>query len=57
MTEEFGLFIGGKWTTPEGTKRFVTRNPATGEELGSFVSGTEKDATRAIDAAQNGGEE
>jgi aldehyde dehydrogenase (NAD+) len=52
MTEEFGLFIGGKWEKPAGAKRFVTKSPATGEELGSFVSATEKDALRAIDAAQ-----
>jgi aldehyde dehydrogenase (NAD+) len=52
MTEEFGLFIGGKWEKPAGAKRFVTRNPATGEELGSFISASEKDTVRAIDAAQ-----
>jgi aldehyde dehydrogenase (NAD+) len=52
MTEEFGLFIGGKWEKPAGAKRFVTKNPATGEELGSFVSASEKDTVRAIDAAQ-----
>ena len=52
MTEEFGLFIGGKWVVPAGAKRFVTKNPATGEELGSFVSATEKETTQAVDAAQ-----
>ena len=51
MSQEFGLFIGGKWEVPPGAKRFVTKNPATGEELGSFVSATAADARRAIEAA------
>jgi alpha-ketoglutaric semialdehyde dehydrogenase len=49
---KFGLFIGGKWVTPKGTQRFSTRNPATGEELASFVLGRPQDATAAVDAAQ-----
>ncbi len=49
--EEHGLFIDGKWETPTGAKRFTTRNPATGEELGSFVSATAKDGERAVSAA------
>jgi aldehyde dehydrogenase (NAD+) len=51
MSEEFGLFIGGKWESPAGAKRFVTRSPSTGEELGSFVAATAADATRAIETA------
>ena len=49
--DEHGLFIDGKWETPTGAKRFTTRNPATGEELGSFVSATTKDVERAVSAA------
>jgi alpha-ketoglutaric semialdehyde dehydrogenase len=48
---EYGLFIDGRWESPPGAKRFSTRNPATGEELGSFVSGQPADVGRAIDAA------
>ncbi len=51
MSQEFGLFIGGKWEVPSGAKRFATRSPSTGEELGSFVAATSDDARRAIEAA------
>lgn len=47
----FGLFIGGTWVTPPGSSRFSTHNPATGEEVGSFVSGTPKDVDAAVTAA------
>jgi alpha-ketoglutaric semialdehyde dehydrogenase len=50
--EEFGLFINGKWVTPPKAARFETINPATKEPVGSFVSATPADVTRAIDAAQ-----
>jgi alpha-ketoglutaric semialdehyde dehydrogenase len=49
--EEFGLFIGGKWESPSGAKRFETINPTTREPLGSFVAGTPADVGRAIGAA------
>jgi acyl-CoA reductase-like NAD-dependent aldehyde dehydrogenase len=50
--QKFGLFIGGKWVTPKGTQRFSTRNPATGEELASFVAGRPEDVSNAVAAAQ-----
>ncbi|MCI4329974.1 MAG: aldehyde dehydrogenase family protein, partial [Thermoplasmata archaeon] len=50
-TTQHGLFIDGKWESPAGSSRFVTRNPATCEELGSFVSGRAEDADRAVEAA------
>jgi alpha-ketoglutaric semialdehyde dehydrogenase len=49
--EEFGLFIGGKWESPAGAKRFETINPATREPLASFVSGTAADVDRAVASA------
>ncbi|HTZ61679.1 MAG TPA: aldehyde dehydrogenase family protein [Thermoplasmata archaeon] len=49
--EEFGLFIGGKWTSPAAAKRFETINPATREPVASFVAGTPEDVDRAITAA------
>ncbi|MDE1880708.1 MAG: aldehyde dehydrogenase family protein [Euryarchaeota archaeon] len=49
--EEYGLFIDGKWESPGGASRFTTRNPATGEVLGSFVSATAKEVDRAVSAA------
>jgi alpha-ketoglutaric semialdehyde dehydrogenase len=49
--EEYGLFIGGKWTNPAKAKRFKTINPATREPVGSFVVGTPDDVARAVGAA------
>jgi acyl-CoA reductase-like NAD-dependent aldehyde dehydrogenase len=49
---EFGLFIGGAWVTPKGAKRFTTHNPATGEELASFVAGRPEDVDAAVTAAE-----
>ena len=51
MTEEFGLFIHGTWTSPANAKRFETTNPANGERMGSFVSATPEDVAHAIDVA------
>ncbi len=48
---EYGLFIGGRWETPDGARRFTTVNPATGEPVGSFVAGTAADVERAVRAA------
>jgi len=48
----YGLFIGGKWIEPTGSKRFESVNPATREAVGSFVQGTAADADRAVGAAQ-----
>jgi aldehyde dehydrogenase (NAD+) len=47
-----GLFIGGKWTEPDGRKRFTTLNPTNRQTVGSFVSATVKDVDAAIASAQ-----
>ncbi len=51
MAREYGLFLEGKWTVPEGAKRFRSTNPANGEEVASFVAATADDVQRAIAAA------
>jgi alpha-ketoglutaric semialdehyde dehydrogenase len=51
MTEEYGLFIDGKWVVPPGAKRFQTVSPIHREPVGSFVQGTIQDAQSAIEAA------
>ena len=51
MTESFGLFIDGQWTSPPGVRRFETINPATKEPVASFVSGSAEDVGRAVTAA------
>ena len=43
------MLINGEWLTDAPT--FPVFNPATGEEIGQVADGTERDATRAIDAA------
>ncbi|MGD0249628.1 MAG: aldehyde dehydrogenase family protein [Thermoplasmata archaeon] len=50
-TEQFGLFIGGKWVVPARAQRFETINPATRETVGSFVAGTPMDVDAAVSAA------
>ncbi|MCI4357894.1 MAG: aldehyde dehydrogenase family protein [Thermoplasmata archaeon] len=47
-----GLFIGGRWTDPTGATKFTTINPATGETVGEFVSGTAEDVGAAIASAR-----
>jgi alpha-ketoglutaric semialdehyde dehydrogenase len=51
MSDEFGLFVDGKWTSPAGRERFETINPATGERVGSFVRATAEDVRSATGAA------
>ncbi|MCI4322582.1 MAG: aldehyde dehydrogenase family protein [Thermoplasmata archaeon] len=48
---EYGLYIHGTWESPPNAPRFQTKNPATGALVGSFVSATAEDATRAVTAA------
>ncbi len=43
------MLINGEWLT--NTPTFPVFNPATGEEIGQVVDGTEQDAARAIGAA------
>src|SRR5208282_266395 len=52
MEASYGLFIDGRWAAPPKAKRFETRNPATREPVGSFVSGTAEDAVRAVASAK-----
>jgi acyl-CoA reductase-like NAD-dependent aldehyde dehydrogenase len=49
---EFGLFIDGHWTTPQGASHFETRSPTNGEVLARFVSGRPADVSDAVAAAQ-----
>ena len=48
--ETYGHYIGGKFVT-EGEETFESRNPATGETIGTFRRGDETDVERAIEAA------
>src|SRR3989454_10021500 len=52
MVQDYGFYIGGKWTNPRARKRFETLNPATGEVLATFPMGTKDDVAVAVKAAK-----
>lgn len=52
MGTDYGVYIDGKWKPSRGTGRIESRNPATGEALGTFSRGTAEDVRTAVDAAQ-----
>ncbi|OUS93310.1 NAD-dependent succinate-semialdehyde dehydrogenase [Rhodococcus sp. NCIMB 12038] len=49
------LYIGGKWCDASDTSTFDVLDPATGEVLATVASGSEEDARRAVDAADEAG--
>ena len=49
---EIGTFyINGKFVTPKGTEKIALINPATEEEIGFVVAGSEEDVDLAVEAA------
>ena len=52
MVSEYGFYINGKWTKPEGRKTLATTNPATGEVLAEFLQGTKEDVDAAARSAK-----
>ena len=48
---EFGLFIGGEWSSPVGDL-IESRNPATGDLLGKVSRAGVEDIDRAVAAAR-----
>ena len=51
--QEYGLYIDGKWIKSSSGKTFDTKNPASGEILATFQSGTSDDVFHAGEAAEN----
>ena len=50
----FGLFINGQWTGPKtSTDTIESRNPATGDVLGSITAAGADDIDAAVAAARN----
>ncbi len=45
-------YVDGEWTEGSSESTFVSKNPATGETLGTFHRGTETDVSRALSAAK-----
>src|SRR5512134_2272112 len=51
-TETSKNYIGGEWVDASGDETFDTRNPATGETIGTFPRSTGDDVDRAVEAAK-----
>jgi len=49
-------YVGGEWIQGAGEETFTSENPATGEILGTFHRGTEKDVRRAVTEAEEASE-
>jgi succinate-semialdehyde dehydrogenase/glutarate-semialdehyde dehydrogenase len=49
------LYIGGKWCDASDSSTFDVLDPANGEVLATVASGSEDDARRAVDAADEAG--
>lgn len=51
LDKEYLLYIDGEWT--KGTKgdTLISTNPSNGEELATFISGTDEDVDNAVEAA------
>lgn len=50
--KEFKLFINNQWVDAENGKTFVSRCPATGEELAKLAAASENDVNKAVAAAK-----
>jgi acyl-CoA reductase-like NAD-dependent aldehyde dehydrogenase len=45
-------YIGGEWVEASGDETFESRNPATGEAIGTFPRSSVEDVDRAVEAAK-----
>ena len=51
-TQDYGLYIGGKYVQPEGALRLPVSNPATGEEWATIVNARAQDVDEAVKVAR-----
>src|SRR5947209_7241220 len=51
-TQDYGLYIGGKYVQPDGASRLPVSNPATGETWATIVSARAQDVDEAVRAAK-----
>jgi len=51
-TQDYGLYIGGKYVQPEGAPRLPVSNPATGEEWATIVNARTEDVNEAVRVAR-----
>ena len=52
LNSEYGLFINGKWVSPQSKKKFSSINPATEEVLAKISQGNQADVDKAVKAAR-----
>ncbi|MBU3716480.1 MAG: aldehyde dehydrogenase family protein [Candidatus Nanopelagicaceae bacterium] len=52
LKSEYGLFINGKWVSPQSKKKFSSINPATEEVLAKVSQGNQVDVDKAVKAAR-----
>ncbi|NDB50093.1 MAG: aldehyde dehydrogenase family protein, partial [Actinobacteria bacterium] len=52
LKSEYGLFINGKWVSPQSKKKFASINPATEEVLAKVSQGSQADIDKAVKAAR-----
>ena len=52
LNGEYGLFINGKWVSPQSKKKFSSINPATEEVLAKVSQGNQADVDKAVKAAR-----
>lgn len=50
--QEWGAFIHGKWTVPDGRELFEVHDPATGERIASVVAGDEALVDEAVKSSR-----
>lgn len=51
-TQDYGLYIGGKYVQPEGAPRLPVSNPATGETWATIVNARAQDVDEAVTTAR-----
>jgi aldehyde dehydrogenase (NAD+) len=50
--KKYGLYMDGKWVKSVSGQTFQTKNPATGEVLGTLPEGTGEDVQKAVEVAE-----
>lgn len=51
-TQDYGLYIGGKYVQPDGAPRLPVTNPATGETWATIISARAQDVDEAVKVAR-----
>lgn len=52
IDDRYGLFLNGRFVTPQGAQTFATINPATEQAFSQITQSAERDVDAAVDAAR-----